>query len=55
LEYISIDELDEFNYSMIDKIFNPRKVIELSIHEFDEADMFLSFFTNLKSLILDFK
>jgi len=56
LEYISIDKLDDFNYSMIDEIFTPRKVIELRIGRgrFDEADIFLSFFTNLKSLTLEF-
>ncbi len=37
---------------MTDKIFNPAKILNLSILKFDKIDKFLSFFTNLRTLEL---
>lgn len=37
---------------MTDKIFNPAKILNLSILKIDKIDKFLSFFTNLRKLEL---
>ena len=37
---------------MTDKIFNPAKILNLSILKIDKIDKFLSFFTNLRTLEL---
>ena len=37
---------------MTDKIFNPAKILNLSILKIDKIDKFLSLFTNLRSLKL---
>ena len=55
IQKISVKSLDEIVHLMIDQIIDPKKIIVLEIWDDSRGCMYLSLFTNLRSLYLDLK
>jgi hypothetical protein len=53
VQKIKIDDLDDFNYSMIEKIIDPEQILEVTISMNKNTEIFLGLFKNLKSLTLN--
>ena len=52
LENLEINEQDEIDFSIIDRIIDTKKLIKLSFWNIYKVDKFLTLFENLRSLEL---